>query len=186
MLEEEGANVLGRDSDEYRKNYYRAHWQPTCAITGLVGCTLIVLFSGWPAIYLLKEKNTLSTASDLKGTLDLVGDIIGAYSGVRPNIPLLDDAPSPWLTAQSLAVSWKSRDSLSALGRHRSVESYRTDWFSCIYSCSRTYRSELFNRVLLNQPTLAGIVSYSILAIQVRKRDELSKVKGSRACISCA
>jgi hypothetical protein len=134
MLEEEGANVLGRDSDEYKKNYYRAHWQPTCAITGLVGCTLIVLFSGWPAIYLLKERNTLSTASDLKGTLDLIGDVIGAYSGVRPNIPLLDDTPSPWLTAQSLA----------------------------------------------------GIVSYSIPAIQIRKRDEFSKVKGSRACVSCA
>jgi hypothetical protein len=54
-----------------------------------------------------------------------------------------------WMTI----VSWKSRDRLSALGRHRSVESYRTDWFSCIYSCSRTYRSELFNRVLSNQPT---------------------------------
>jgi yeast amino acid transporter len=95
MLEEEGANVLGRDSDEYKKKYYRAHWQPTCAITGLVGCTLVVLFCGWPAIYLLKERNTMSNASDLKGTLDLIGDITGAYSGVRPNIPLLDDTPSP-------------------------------------------------------------------------------------------
>jgi hypothetical protein len=134
MLEEEGANVLGRDSDEYKTNYYRAHWQPACAITGLVGCTLVVLFSGWPAIYLLKQRNTMSTASNLKNTLDLIGDIIGAYSGVRPNIHLLNDTPAPWLTARSPA----------------------------------------------------GIISYSILAIQVRKRDGLSKVERSRACVSCA
>jgi hypothetical protein len=76
----------------------------------------------------------MSTASNLKNTLDLIGDTIGTYSGVRPNIPLLNDTPAPWLTARSPA----------------------------------------------------GIVFYSILPIQVRKRDDLSKVKRSRASVSRA
>jgi len=128
MLEEEGANVPGRDSDEYNTKYYRAHWQPVCAITGLVGCTLIVLFSGWPAIYLLKQRNTMSNASNLKDTLDLIGDVIGAYSGVRPYMPLPDDTPAPWLTARPLAgivfyfilpIQVRKRDIISKIERSR-------------------------------------------------------------------
>jgi hypothetical protein len=56
------------------------------------------------------------------------------------------------------AVSWKPRDSpsarlRSALGRWNPVEQTGL----CIYSCLRTYRSELFNRVLSNQPTGAEL-----------------------------
>jgi hypothetical protein len=52
------------------------------------------------------------------------------------------------------SVSWKSRDGPSArlgsaLGRWNPIEQAGL----CIYSCLRTYRSELFNRVLSNQPT---------------------------------
>jgi hypothetical protein len=51
-------------------------------------------------------------------------------------------------------VSWKSRDDPlarlgSALGRWNPIEQTGL----CIYSCFRTYRLELFNRVLSNQPT---------------------------------
>jgi hypothetical protein len=40
----------------------------------------------------------------------------------------------------------------SALGRWNPVEQTGL----CIYSCFRTYRLELFNRVLPNQPTYSG------------------------------
>jgi len=80
-------DVLDRDRDEYAKqHYYRAHWQPYCAYFGLFGCTMMVIFSGWPAIYLLNVGDSLSTAADLKSSGLLVADVIGAYSGVRHQI----------------------------------------------------------------------------------------------------
>ncbi|KAI4181866.1 MAG: hypothetical protein LQ348_004949 [Seirophora lacunosa] len=42
---------INRDSAVYRDRHYRAHWQPVWAILGLVLCTLLVVFSGWTAIY---------------------------------------------------------------------------------------------------------------------------------------
>ncbi|KAL8961745.1 MAG: hypothetical protein Q9193_001743 [Seirophora villosa] len=42
---------INRDSAVYRGRHYRAHWQPVWAILGLVLCTLLVIFSGWTAIY---------------------------------------------------------------------------------------------------------------------------------------
>lgn len=47
---------------------------------------MIVIFSGWPAIYLLNVRDSLSTAADLKSSGLLVADVIGAYSGVRHQI----------------------------------------------------------------------------------------------------
>jgi hypothetical protein len=61
---------------------------------------------------------------------------------------------------QTIAVSWKSRDSPSACQgfyfssskiSSRQMEYFGRDW----YSCFRTCRLELFNRVLSNQPTIA-------------------------------
>lgn len=75
-------NGLDRDSEEFQERYYRAHWQPLCAIFGLFSCTMVVLFSGWSAIYLLMARDTLSTADILKDPGSLVGDVVGAYSGV--------------------------------------------------------------------------------------------------------
>ncbi|KAI9771279.1 MAG: Cationic amino acid transporter 2 [Geoglossum simile] len=81
LKELERRGTLSRDSDEYKENHYRAHWQPLFAIFGLIACTLIVAFSGWPAIYLLSEKRKLASASQLKSNIMLVADVIGAYSG---------------------------------------------------------------------------------------------------------
>lgn len=75
---------FGRDSEAYRRKHYRGHWQPAWAILGLISCILIVVFSGWPAIYLLKERSNLSpmTNADLKSNTKLAADLVGAYLGV--------------------------------------------------------------------------------------------------------
>jgi hypothetical protein len=75
-------NGLDRDSENYQQQHYRAHWQPLCAIFGLFACTVVVLFSGWSAIYLLRARDTLSTVDSLIDSGSLAGDVIGAYSGV--------------------------------------------------------------------------------------------------------
>ena len=62
--------------------YYRAHWQPFWAIFGLVGCIMIVIFSGWPAVYLLSAGEAFLTQNHLKPKNYLAADVAGAYSGV--------------------------------------------------------------------------------------------------------
>ena len=85
-LKENGA--YSRDWEEYKKNHYRGHWQPLCAIFGLFACTMVVLFSGWPAIYLLSTKRRLAPADKLKSNGVLVADLLGAYSSVSGKPPV--------------------------------------------------------------------------------------------------
>jgi amino acid transporter len=62
--------------------YYRAHWQPLCAYFGLLGCVILVIFSGWAAIYILSARRTLGPNDDLKSSGKLIADLVGAYSAV--------------------------------------------------------------------------------------------------------
>jgi len=50
---------------------------------------MMVLFSGWSAIYLLSVRKGLTTAGRLKSPGSLVADVIGAYSGVSHHSPVL-------------------------------------------------------------------------------------------------
>jgi amino acid transporter len=77
-----------RDSKEYINKHYRAHWQPLCAIFGLFGCIMIVIFSGWPAIYLLSAGEAFLTENRLKPKDYLAADVVGAYSGVSEFFPV--------------------------------------------------------------------------------------------------
>ncbi|KAF2193405.1 hypothetical protein K469DRAFT_651793 [Zopfia rhizophila CBS 207.26] len=76
-LSNEGA--YSRDDPPYTDRYYRAHWQPLCAIFGFCGCVMIVLFSGWPAIYIISQRS--SSDDGLKSNGLLAADLVGAYSG---------------------------------------------------------------------------------------------------------
>ena len=69
-------NTIRRDSDEYCRVHYRAHWQPFWAILGLVLCTLLVVTQGWTAIYDLCAK------SEGVSKEDSIVDLIAAYIGV--------------------------------------------------------------------------------------------------------
>ncbi|KAL8939526.1 MAG: hypothetical protein Q9216_003312 [Gyalolechia sp. 2 TL-2023] len=66
---------IDRDSDKYRETHYRAHWQPLWAILGLTLCSLLMLFSGWAAIY------DLCAGSRDVDWRDAVVDLAAAYLG---------------------------------------------------------------------------------------------------------
>ena len=68
--------IVDRDDNSYEAKYYRARRQPFWAIVGLIGCTLVVLFSGWAPIYQLVIK------SPGVKPRDAAEQIVGAYLGV--------------------------------------------------------------------------------------------------------
>ncbi|KAL9015625.1 MAG: hypothetical protein Q9185_006982 [Variospora sp. 1 TL-2023] len=67
--------TINRDAEEYRDRHYRAHWQPLWAILGLVLCTLLMVFSGWSAIY------NLCAESPGVDRGDAIVDLVASYLG---------------------------------------------------------------------------------------------------------
>lgn len=74
-------NTLSRDDPPYTTKYYRAHWQPLCAYFGLLCFSLLVLFSGWAAVYILSARRKLGSNDSLKSNEKLAADLIGSYAG---------------------------------------------------------------------------------------------------------
>ena len=68
--------TMDRDKPSYRQNHYRAHWQPFWAYLGLFLCSLLMIFSGWSAIY------DLIVRSQGVKTRDSIVDLVAAYIGV--------------------------------------------------------------------------------------------------------
>ena len=67
---------MDRDGRLYKQNHYRAHWQPLWAFLGLLLCSLLMIFSGWAAIY------DLVMATEGVSTADSIVDLVAAYLGV--------------------------------------------------------------------------------------------------------
>ena len=68
-------NVIDRDNERYKDKHYRAHWQPLWAIIGLVLCLLLIVFSGWAAVYDLRVKS--KGVSETDSVVDLVSTYLG-------------------------------------------------------------------------------------------------------------
>lgn len=76
--------LINRDGEYYMKHHYRAHWQPMWAIIGLVGCTLLMIFSGWSAVYeLSKVRKVDGKEMRVVAKGDSAFAIVAAYLGVR-------------------------------------------------------------------------------------------------------
>lgn len=76
-------NTINRDSSYYKAIHYRAHWQPMWAIMGLALCTIIMLSTGWAAIYDL--------CAQTKGVRkeDSIVDLATTYLGVSLTVTRL-------------------------------------------------------------------------------------------------
>ena len=72
--------IIDRDGKTYKSKHYRAHWQPLWAYLGLLLCSLLMIFSGWAAIYDLVAKSE----GVKKG--DAIVDLVAAYLGVSAQI----------------------------------------------------------------------------------------------------
>lgn len=72
--------ILSRNEKIYKKKHYRAHGQPIWAWIGLIGSSLIVIFTGWPPLYILSSRRKVRE-DDLKPDDDLAWDLVGAYVG---------------------------------------------------------------------------------------------------------
>ena len=79
--------LINRDSEHYIRHHYRAHWQPLWAIFGLVACTLLMLFTGWTAIYeLCKVRKMDGQRVQIVGKGGSAFAIVAAYIGVSVRI----------------------------------------------------------------------------------------------------
>jgi hypothetical protein len=56
---------------------------------------MVILFSGWPSIYLLVARDSLTTKDQLKSPGRLAADVVGAYSGVSTSLPHHDIDKDP-------------------------------------------------------------------------------------------
>ena len=74
--------TINRDSATYKSKHYRAHWQPLWAYLGLVLCVLLVVSSGWGAIYDLCARSKGVTKEDS------IVDLAIAYLGVSHTIAI--------------------------------------------------------------------------------------------------
>ena len=69
-------HYINRNNPNYKEKHYRAHWQPLWAIIGFALCSLLILFSGWAAVYDLWAK------SEGVSKVGSIVDLIAAYLGV--------------------------------------------------------------------------------------------------------
>lgn len=73
--------VFSRDDDRYARYLFRSRWQPLVAFIGIIGCGVVIIFSAVPALFILGAK--LTKRGTLKDDDDLIGDVVGAWIGVR-------------------------------------------------------------------------------------------------------
>lgn len=77
----EKCRIFSRNDPRYIRYLFKSRWQPLVAYVGIVGCGIVILFSGFPALFILGARSGLSDDSNLKKPEALVGDVIGAYFG---------------------------------------------------------------------------------------------------------
>ncbi|KAL8911327.1 MAG: hypothetical protein Q9171_003492 [Xanthocarpia ochracea] len=125
--------TLNRDGKGYREKHYRAHWQPLWAILGLVLCTLLMIFSGWAAIY------DLAARSPGVNRADSIVDLIAAYLGPflffiilisykllkRTRIRSIDDMRNVWFVRDAAEDEEYTRKTTRRAQRNRFYEFLR-------------------------------------------------------------
>ncbi|KAH8589041.1 hypothetical protein B0O99DRAFT_664761 [Bisporella sp. PMI_857] len=79
IMEKRG--LLERGSDLYVTRLFRSRWQPLPAYIGIVGCAIVIIWSGIPPLYILIAREHLTLSSNLKSKAALVLDVVGYYIG---------------------------------------------------------------------------------------------------------
>lgn len=79
----EKRKILSRDDPLYISRMFKSRWQPLPAYVGIVGCLLVIIWSGIPPLYIIGAKSGLTSLGHLKSGVALAFDVVGAYIGVR-------------------------------------------------------------------------------------------------------
>lgn len=77
----EKRRIFSRNDPRYIRYLFKSQWQPLFAYIGIIGCGIVILFSGFPALFIIKARSSLTDVSNLKKAEALVWDAIGAYFG---------------------------------------------------------------------------------------------------------
>ncbi|KAL5438880.1 hypothetical protein PMIN05_005597 [Paraphaeosphaeria minitans] len=77
----EDRKILSRNDSLYISRMFKSRWQPLPAYVGIAGCTFVVIWSGIPSLYILGARGGLTSTEQLKSSVGLACDVLGAYSG---------------------------------------------------------------------------------------------------------
>jgi amino acid transporter len=73
--------VFGRNHPLYISRLFKSRWQPLPAYIGIIGSAFVIVWSGIPPLVILITKGSLTSTSNLKSTISLAFDVLGAYIG---------------------------------------------------------------------------------------------------------
>ncbi|CAN9234018.1 hypothetical protein AA0121_g4230 [Alternaria tenuissima] len=73
--------IFGRNHPLYKSRLFKSRWQPLPAYIGMIGSTFVLIWSGIPPLIILIARGNLSSPGNLKSTISLAFDVIGAYIG---------------------------------------------------------------------------------------------------------
>jgi amino acid transporter len=73
--------VFGRNHPLYISRLFKSRWQPLPAYIGIIGSAFVIIWSGIPPLVILIAKGSLTSTTNLKSTVSLAFDVLGAYIG---------------------------------------------------------------------------------------------------------
>ncbi|KAL6174168.1 hypothetical protein ACJQWK_00313 [Exserohilum turcicum] len=73
--------IFGRNHPLYKTRLFKSRWQPLPAYIGIIGSAFVLIWSGIPPFVILVTKNSLTSTGNLKPTISLAFDVLGAYIG---------------------------------------------------------------------------------------------------------
>ena len=73
--------IFGRNHPLYKTRLFKSRWQPLPAYIGICGSAFVLVWSGIPPLVILITKGRLTSTDNLKSTISLAFDILGAYIG---------------------------------------------------------------------------------------------------------
>ncbi|KAF1961896.1 hypothetical protein CC80DRAFT_463405 [Byssothecium circinans] len=77
----EKRKIFSRNDPLYVSRMFRSRWQPFPAYIGIVGCSFIIIWPGIPPLWILSSKGGLTSVKNLKSTVALACDVLGAWIG---------------------------------------------------------------------------------------------------------
>ncbi|KAI4690727.1 uncharacterized protein J4E88_002199 [Alternaria novae-zelandiae] len=73
--------IFGRNHPLYMSRLFKSRWQPLPAYIGIFGSAFVLVWSGVPPLVILVAKGSLTSTDNLKSTISLAFDVLGAYIG---------------------------------------------------------------------------------------------------------